>query len=152
MSTFHRRNTPMDSTGICRSDISPRDNKTQPRGKTAIVHNPDPNCTRKKSLKVHRRPNDQKPQSPPEILTQSSDGVLVLHQPWEEKMGLLMLLLVVMADSSHLQSAHRAEATTSLFYFFLQDSRHSIFINKMLNHFFNEVLTVLKPGIPSLDI
>lgn len=26
-----------------------------------------------------------------------------LHQPWEEKMGLLMLLLVVMAASSHLE-------------------------------------------------
>ena len=35
-------------------------------------------------------------------------GVLVLlhirrRQPWEEKMGLLMLLLVVMAASSHLE-------------------------------------------------
>lgn len=26
-----------------------------------------------------------------------------LRQPWEEKMGLLMLLLVVMAASSHLE-------------------------------------------------
>lgn len=69
------------------------------------------------------------------------------HQPWEEKMGLLMLLLVVMAANSHLegtrgsfsdhkllssgrQVAHCAQAKCwgINFFFFFFDSRWSSFM------------------------